>query len=119
MRKIKILTVGIMVAIMVCITGCTDMNNQMMQLQVNGASLKIMEADTPVVIDLIGDNNTISIHKDVAVAEIKVFASSENNIIYLYGNQLMNHTSSWDKHDCDYVNWGEHNQIILYQEEMP
>jgi hypothetical protein len=114
MKKLFLLLIAFLFLITL-FSGCTDQQHYC-KVEGSGMSITITDAEEPLHVDIIGNENTIRIDKDVVLTEISCAWGFNNNTFLIYGESIVNGTSSWQNHNCT-VNMDENNNIQYYQED--
>jgi hypothetical protein len=114
MKKLFLLLITFLF-LLTAFSGCTEYNKYC-KIEGSGLNLEITDASEPLHLDIVGNENTIKIDKDVVLTEISCAWGFKNNTFMIYGASAEDKTSTWQNHNCTVKGISaEYGNIIKYR----
>jgi len=111
--KPVVVIVAILTFAAVLLSGCTNQLYEYVKVESSGTSLTITDTEKPIKLDVLGNENTIKINKDVVLSKVSVSFGSQNNTFLLYGSAADGKVSTWSNHNCT-LDLGDNSNTIQY-----
>ena len=112
MNKILVIFVVLIVGVL-GFTGCIDGYAHEVKVTWSHTDMSFNHGrDISLVIH--GQGNVIRVGESVSLSKIDFAMGSVNNTVYIMGSPMVNHTSSYELHDCPVFGSGSNgNRIVL------
>jgi len=112
MKKMVIM-VSVLVLLSIGLSGCIDGYTHEVTITWSDTDMSFSHG-SDLSLKIHGQSNVVRVGESVSLSKIDFSMGSVNNTVHIMGSSLVNHTSSYDLHDCPVFGSGSNgNRIVL------